>query len=69
MRAYVKRMDFVLGPQAHAPHNCGMLSYDGSLYINFIRNIREPELEAHFFAVLRDLGLPVQVQSNRPEEF
>lgn len=69
MRAYVKRMDFVIGPQAHAPHNCGMLSYDGSLYISFIRNIREPELEAHFFAVLRELGLPVQVQSNRPEAF
>ena len=68
MQPYVKRMDFIIGPQARAPHNCGVLSYDGTLYINFIRNIQEPELEAHFAAVLRELGLPVQVQSNRPAE-
>ncbi len=68
MQPYVKRMDFIIGPQAHAPHNCGVLSYGDTLYINFIRNICEPELEAHFFAVLRELGLPVQVQSNSREE-
>jgi hypothetical protein len=32
-----------------------------------IRNIREPELESHFYRVLRDLGLPVQVESNAPQ--
>ena len=29
-----------LGTQATAPHNCGILSYNGNLYINIIRNIR-----------------------------
>lgn len=67
MRPYVTRMDFILGVQAAAPHNCGVLSYGDTLYINFIRNIREPDLEHHFHCVLRDMGLPVQVQSNRPE--
>ncbi len=66
MQPYVQRLDFILGPQASKPHNCGVLSYNGTLYINFIRNIREPELEAHFFRVLRDMGLHVQVQSNQP---
>lgn len=64
MRPYVERFDFILGVQATAPYNCGMLSYGDTLYINFIRNIREPELEYHFHKVLRDMGLPVQVQSN-----
>lgn len=66
MIPYVERMDFILGPQASAPHNCGVLSYGDTLYINFIRTTREPELELHFFRSLQRLALPVQVQSNRP---
>ncbi len=64
MRPYVRRMDFILGVQAAAPYNCGILSYGDTLYINFIRNIRDAELERHFHAVLRDLGVPVTVESN-----
>ena len=64
MLPYVERMDFILGVQATAPHNCGVLSFGDTLYINFIRNVRESELEARFYGVLRDLGLPVQVESN-----
>ena len=65
MKPYIRRMDFVLGVQADAPYNCGVLSYGDTVYINFIRNIRQPELERHFHAVLRDMGLPVTVESNR----
>lgn len=68
MEAYVERLDFILGVQATAPYNCGVISYRDTLYINFIRNIREPGLESHFYRVLREFGLPVQVQSNRREE-
>lgn len=64
MKPYVSRMDFILGVQATQPYNCGVLSFGDTLYINFIRNIREPKLEYHFHCVLRDMGLPVQVQSN-----
>lgn len=64
MMPYVQRMDFILGVQATAPYNCGVLSFGDTLYINFIRNIKESELEAHFYEVLRDFGLPVQVESN-----
>lgn len=66
MLPYVERMDFILGPQATKPNNCGVLSFQGTLYINFIRNIRESGLEYHFYRVLQELGLPVTVQSNRP---
>ncbi|MBQ3049066.1 MAG: hypothetical protein IJC94_03830, partial [Oscillospiraceae bacterium] len=67
MMPFVERMDFVLGVQANAPHNCGVLSFGDSLYINFIRNIKEADLEYHFYKVLRDFDLPVQVQSNSQE--
>jgi len=65
MTPYVQRMDFILAPQSSAPHNCGVLSYGDTLYINFIRSIREPELEARFFRVLQQQGLQVTVESNR----
>ena len=62
---YVARMDFIIGVQAKAPHNCGVVSWDGTMYVNMIRNIQEPELESHFYRVLHSLGLPVRVESNQ----
>lgn len=67
MTPYVERFDFILGVQADAPYNCGMLSFGDTIYINFIRNIEDPELERHFFAVLHQLGLLATVESNRNE--
>lgn len=64
MESYVERMDFILSSQAMSPHNCGVLSYKDTLYVNFTRNIVEPNLEREFFLVLREMGLPVEVQSN-----
>ncbi len=67
MRPYVSRFDFILGIQATVPNNCGIISYGDSLYINFIRNICEPDLEHQFFLVLQKMGIPVRVQSNQAE--
>lgn len=67
MAKYIKRFDFILGVQAAAPYNCGMLSFGDTIYINFIRNIREAELERHFFAVLQELGVSAMVESNQNE--
>ena len=64
MKPYVKRLDFILGVQATAPYNCGVLSYQDKLYVNFIRNTREPQLEAAFFRVMQELGLAAEVRSN-----
>ena len=68
MRSYVERMDFILGVQASAPHNCGVISYGDTLYVNMIRNIRESDLERQFFVVLREMGISVLVESNGNEE-
>lgn len=67
MADYIERFDFILGVQAAAPYNCGMLSYGDTIYLNFVRNIKHAELERHFFAVLRELGLPVTAESNQNE--
>ena len=66
MRPFIRRMDFIIGVQARAPHNCGVITYGDTVYINMIRNIREPELERHFYEVLHRLGLPVRAESNQP---
>ena len=65
MAPYVARMDFIIGVQAKAPHNCGVLTWNDTVYINCIRSIREPELELHFYRVLHQLGLPVKVECNQ----
>lgn len=67
MAPYVKRFDVILGVQATAPYNCGVVSYGDDLCINFIRNIKESALEQQFYRVLRELGLESEVQSNGAE--
>ena len=67
MDGYVERFDFVLGVQATAPYNCGVISYKDTVYVNFIRNIKESDLEYLFFKNLRQLGLSAVVESNRKE--
>lgn len=64
MERYIDRLDFVLGVQASAPHNCGVLSYNNTLYMNFIRDIIEPSLEYHFHKVLQSEGIKATVESN-----
>ena len=65
MSKYIERFDFILGVQAAAPYNCGMLSFRDTVYINFIRNIKDAELERHFFSVLQETGLSATVESNQ----
>ena len=65
MNSYVKRMEFIIGPQRSYPNNCSVLSFGGKTYINMIRNIRESELERRFFSRLVELGIPVEIECNR----
>lgn len=65
MEKFVNRFDFVIGAQAAAPYNCGIISYAGKLNISIVRNTVEPELEKHFFTYLRRMGLNVKLESNQ----
>ena len=64
----MERFDFIIGMQEPSPCNCSVLSYNGTLYINFIRNIKESDLEYRFFKVLQEFSLPVEVESNGENE-
>lgn len=68
MIPYVERIDFVLGVQATAPYNCGVISYQDYTNINFIRTIQEPALERALYAVLHEMGLEIEVESNSNKE-
>ena len=64
MVKHIERFDFVLGTQATSPVNCGVLSYNGKLIVNFVRGIKEPDLERNFFTTLRKMGIHILVESN-----
>lgn len=65
MRPYVRRIEFIIGPQRSYPNNCSVLSYGGTTAINMIRSVRESELERLFFSHLVELGIPVEIECNR----
>ncbi len=65
MAPYIERFDFVLGVQATAPYNCGVISFGDTMNVNFIRNIREADLEYHFHQVLQEMGITAEVESNQ----
>jgi NRPS condensation-like uncharacterized protein len=61
---YVDRLDFVLSVQSNAPYNTSLITYKGKMYLNVIRNIKDPVLEREIFAVLRELGISCRAESN-----
>ena len=64
MKDYIERFDFVLSPQATAPHNCSAISFGDLLCFHFIRNTTEPELEMQFHKVLQRMGITAKIESN-----
>ncbi len=64
MAQYITGFDFIIGPQAKAPYNCGVVSFGDSLRIHLVRNTVEPELEKDFFTFLASQGLTVTLESN-----
>ena len=64
MRPYVRRAEFIIGPQRSYPNNCSVVSYGEKTCISMIRSIRESELERRFFSALVALGLPTEIESN-----
>lgn len=65
MRPYIERFDFILGVQESAPYNCGIITFEDTMYVNFIRDIQEADLEYHVHLVLREMGIVAEVESNQ----
>lgn len=64
MDPYVRRVEFILGPQSQAPYNASVTSWQGRMYIQLVRNSTEPELERRFYRALVGLGFHVNIESN-----
>ncbi len=64
LKRYIKRFDFILGTQETSPYNCGVISFNDTMAINFIRDTKTAKLEYAFYCVLRELGVKVEVDSN-----
>ena len=65
MAPYVERFEFIIGVQYSYPNNCSVVSWQGKTYISMIRGIRDSELERLFFSSLVEMGIPVDIESNR----
>lgn len=65
---YVERLDFVLGVQAAAPYNTGVITYNGKLYLNIIRNIEEPLLETALYREFQARSIRTVLESNTREK-
>lgn len=65
MAKETERVEFIIGSQSNAPYNLGAASFGDELFLNMVRNTREPELERKFFTRLRALGLHVKIESNQ----
>jgi hypothetical protein len=65
MENYVKELGFMIGRSRNKPGACGCISCKDKLYISFTRTIKESEYERLFFTRLVEMGIPVEIESNR----
>lgn len=56
MKQYIQQVDFSLTPRRNAPYNCGMVSYNGKLAVNFTQKNSNKTLEWYFSKCLADMG-------------
>ena len=64
----VERLDFVLSAQESSPYNTSLITYNGKMYLNVIRNMKEPVFERALYRVLRELGIRTVLEGNVREK-
>lgn len=64
MTEQVERVEFIPIPNPVNRTNLSMIGYNGFLYMNFGRVIRETDVEMGFFRRLVKLGIPVRIETN-----
>lgn len=67
MQKYVKGVGFVLGRSLVNRTACAVASLGNTLYVTFSRSIAEAKVERRFFTYLIKQGIPVKIQTNRPQ--
>lgn len=64
MDNYINSFGCILNTRSDTPYNCGIISYKDQLYMNFIRNIRDPLLETEISNLLNELGINYKVEND-----
>lgn len=65
MKPYVDDIQFLLGRSRGKAGSGSCVSYNGKLMLTFTRKIHEPVFERLFFSMLVEMGIPVEIESNR----
>ena len=65
MVPHVERIDIYMGQPFSSRTNCAIISYNGTLTINFASSIIETDVERFFFRKLVQDGIHVKIESNR----
>ena len=63
MKPYVTDISCCMDANRRSTNSCAVLSYNGTLYINFCRSIKETRLEQGFCNVLKSLGLDIKTRA------
>ena len=64
MERHIERVEFLVGPLSYNRVCAGAVSFRGTMFINFVRTIKEPKLEKEFFTLLVKEGIHVLIESN-----
>lgn len=63
MKKYIQRFDCILNTRSKTPYNCGIISYNNYLCMNFIRNCETAVLENEIAHLLSELSIEYGVES------
>lgn len=62
MNRYIEHFDFILSPRSKTPYNIGIISFDGELRINIVRNTERPLLEDALLEILAAQKIAFEVE-------
>ena len=64
MKRCIQQIDFALTPRRNAPYNCGIVSCNGKLAINFSKKNSEGKVYEYFSQYLSELGYQAELNNN-----
>ncbi|NWK85015.1 hypothetical protein HYE69_09390 [Staphylococcus sp. GSSP0090] len=65
LNEYIQHFDCLLNTRSDTPYNCGIISYDGKLYVNFIRNTEHALLERAMAQIISDLSIVHRIEKTQ----
>lgn len=65
LNEYIQHFDCLLNTRSETPYNCGIISYDGKLYVNFIRNTEHALLERAMAQIISDLSIVHRIEKTQ----